>query len=126
MVGSAYWMSPEIVSREKYSTGVDVWAVGILAIEMAEHYPPYYEFSALKALYLIATQGIVGYPQKKEGMSEEFLDFMGKCLEPNPSKRWTCSQLLKHPLMEKTTSKDKLVDALRETMMQKSLEMNTL
>lgn len=31
--------------------------------------------------------------------SEEVVDFVGRCLDPEPSKRWTCAELLRHPFL---------------------------
>eukprot|EP00003_Mantamonas_plastica_P008261 TRINITY_DN1718_c0_g3_i2.p1 TRINITY_DN1718_c0_g3~~TRINITY_DN1718_c0_g3_i2.p1 ORF type:complete len:725 (-),score=254.97 TRINITY_DN1718_c0_g3_i2:83-2257(-) len=126
MVGSPYWMSPEVIAKKPYGKGIDIWAVGILAIEMAEENPPYYEFGPLKALYMIATHGVNSYFEDKNDYSVEFRDFLTQCLHPDPTERPSAEELLSHPLMEKTTSRKKLVQALDFVFVQKSLSMTGL
>ena len=41
-VGTVCWMAPELIKGERrYKTGVDIWRLGIFAMEMADGDPPY-------------------------------------------------------------------------------------
>jgi serine/threonine protein kinase len=70
-----------------------------MVMEMAEGEPPYMEFQPLRALFLITTKGIPGLKQP-EIWSDEFKDFVAKCLEKDVQTRPTSDQLLQAPNTE--------------------------
>jgi len=98
VVGTPYWMAPELIRGHDYGTKVDIWSLGIMLMEMVEGEPPYMEFPPLRALFLITTKGI---PPLKEPhkWSADLNDFFTKCLEKDVEKRPGADELLKHPFI---------------------------
>lgn len=72
-------MAPELIRGDGYTDKVDVWSLGITALEMANGEPPHYHKKPLKALLLITTSPspTVANPEK---WSDSFQDFLAHAL----------------------------------------------
>jgi len=99
VVGTPYWMAPELIDGYPYGKEVDIWSLGIMTMEMAEGLPPYYSHKAKKATYLISEQGAPPLKNSKQ-WSKEFQDFLAKTLTYNPKERATTKQLLLHDFLK--------------------------
>ncbi len=95
--GSPYWMSPQVALNSDYDYKTDIWSLGITCIEMIDGEPPN---SQLKPRCVIEKIG--RNPPLAEDLidsdfhTDEFIDFVKKCLEINPNKRPTAKELLEH------------------------------
>jgi len=99
VVGTPYWMAPELIRGHDYGTKVDIWSLGIMLMEMIEGEPPYLEYPPLRALFLITTKGIPPI-QKPDEFSPDLIDFYDKCLEKDVEKRPGADDLLEHPFLK--------------------------
>ncbi|KAL6077188.1 Serine/threonine-protein kinase pakA [Balamuthia mandrillaris] len=113
VVGTPYWMAPEVIQGEDYDSGVDIWSLGIMLMEMAEGEPPYMDYPPLKALFLITTQGIPELKQPHK-WSSDMKDFLQQCLVKDMAKRPTASALLKHPFVGRAGEADCILENMRK------------
>lgn len=123
VVGTPYWMSPEIINKIPYDEKVDIWSLGILVIEMVDGEPPYMELDPIRVLYHIAGKGRP-YP-KSPGLSPELLDFIDRCLEVEPNKRASAEELLRHEFLKKAESLlslRELIEVAQESIRQQEEE----
>ena len=99
VVGTPFWMAPELIHGKGYGMAVDVWSAGITALEMAEGEPPFYHDPPIKALLNIHT-GPAPELKMPSQWSNKFRSFLRLVLEKDVSKRATVKELLMHPFMQ--------------------------
>ena len=102
-VGTPYWMSPEVINRQKYNEKTDIWSVGIICYELVEGEPPYCEFKPNIVMKKIIENPIKGL-KNPEKYSNEFNDFVRLCLNVDFNKRPNIPQLLEHKFIKKSGS----------------------
>jgi len=55
-------MSPELVSQSRYNSKVDIWSLGITAIELAEKKPPLFDFVPMRVPFSFLSSMVVFIP----------------------------------------------------------------
>ncbi|KAJ5074863.1 sterile20-like kinase isoform b-related [Anaeramoeba ignava] len=119
VIGSPYWMAPEIIQEIGYDEKVDIWSLGITVIEMAEGKPPLLHIHPMRALFLISSQPP---PMLKnpENWSKNCIDFLTQCLQKDPTKRKSAVELLKHPFIINAKPTNVMIRELVELSIQVS------
>jgi serine/threonine protein kinase len=128
-IGTPHWMAPEVIQESRYDGKVDVWALGVSAIEMAEGLPPRSTVHPMRVLFMISIEP-APMLEDKEKWSLIFHDFIAKCLTKEPRLRPTAGEMLKHKFIEKcktgaSTMLPKL-DKARQIRASMSLETQSL
>ena len=53
VVGTPYWMAPEVIELSGATTSSDIWSLGCTVIELIEGKPPYHKLQPMQALFRI-------------------------------------------------------------------------
>eukprot|EP01102_Stenamoeba_stenopodia_P001465 TRINITY_DN1126_c0_g1_i1.p1 TRINITY_DN1126_c0_g1~~TRINITY_DN1126_c0_g1_i1.p1 ORF type:complete len:441 (+),score=119.64 TRINITY_DN1126_c0_g1_i1:444-1766(+) len=106
--GTPCFMAPEVLARREYDSKVDIWSLGITAIELAEGQPPWTGISPYRAMKVIPK----AEPPKlqKKTCCKDFQDFVNKCLTKDPEKRPSAVQLLEHTFLRKFVMDPSLIN----------------
>ncbi|KAF8194145.1 hypothetical protein BJ912DRAFT_1021429 [Pholiota molesta] len=96
VVGSPYWMAPEVIEQSGATTASDIWSVGCVVIELLEGHPPYHTLDPMPALFRIVQDDCPPIP---EGASPIVKDFLYHCFQKDCNLRISGRKLLKHPWM---------------------------
>lgn len=108
MMGTPYWMAPEVINEEKYDYKADVWSTGATAIELAIGAPPYIDFPPTRAMVEIATNGFAGAFPYEDEFSKEFVNFIQNCVIVDTTKRPAVKELLEHPFIKRADALDRM------------------
>jgi len=101
LIGTPYWMAPEVIQETKYDEKCDVWSLGITLIEMAEGVPPLDHIHPMRAIFQIPKREPPKF-QHPEKWSEGMIDFLAKCLVKDPTLRASSHDLIEHPFIKDT------------------------
>ncbi|KAI8336502.1 kinase-like domain-containing protein [Blakeslea trispora] len=111
IVGTPYWMAPEVIKGFNYNAKVDIWSLGVALIEMMQGNPPYVEHPPLKALFLIASNGLPPLEQPDQ-WSDKFKDFLKLCTTQNAQERPEAEALLKHPFLSSVGTAEDIIELI--------------
>jgi len=98
VVGSPYWMAPEVIRESHYDGRADVWSLGITCIEMAEGAPPHAALHPLRAIFVIPTKPAPTLADP-DNWSPEMLDFVRACCQKDASQRRDSASLSTLPFI---------------------------
>ncbi|EKG21879.1 hypothetical protein MPH_00799 [Macrophomina phaseolina MS6] len=106
VVGTPYWMAPEVIELSGATTASDIWSLGCTVIELLEGKPPYHKLQPMPALFRIVNDD---HPPLPEAASPAVRDFLMQCFQKDPNLRVSARKLLKHPWIVNARRADSVV-----------------
>lgn len=106
VVGTPYWMAPEVIELTGATTASDIWSLGCTVIELLEGKPPYHNMQPMPALFRIVNDD---HPPLPQGASPAVKDFLMQCFQKDPNLRVSARKLLRHPWIVNARKTDSVV-----------------
>jgi calcium-dependent protein kinase len=126
IVGSAYYVAPEVL-RRSYGKEIDVWSAGVILYILLSGVPPFWAETEKGIFDAILHEEIDFESQPWPSISESAKDLVRKMLARDPKKRLTSGQVLQHPwLREGGDASDKPIDSAVLSRMKQFRAMNKL
>ena len=97
MVGTPYYLSPEILENKPYDSKSDIWALGVLLYEMMTFKMPF-NANSLPMLSVKIMRG--NYIPPPTIYTKDLRELVAKCLTLDAKMRPTIDEILKTPLIQ--------------------------
>ncbi|CAN1226835.1 Calcium-dependent protein kinase 17 [Linum grandiflorum] len=96
IVGSAYYIAPEVLKR-KYGPEADIWSIGVMLYILLSGVPPFWAESE-HGIFNAILRGQVDFQTDPwPAISPQAKDLVRKMLNSDPKQRVSASQVLNHP-----------------------------
>ena len=94
VVGSPYWMAPEVVSMSGQCPTSDIWSFGATVVELVTGEPPYWGMPPVSAMFHVVQDAQTPLPA---GLSPLLADMLRQCFQKDPERRPSAAKLREHP-----------------------------
>ncbi|TPX71729.1 hypothetical protein SpCBS45565_g00895 [Spizellomyces sp. 'palustris'] len=101
--GTVGYTAPEILRDQRYSKGVDMWALGCVLYTLLSGFPPFFDDDPRGLTEKVANGQFAFLSPWWDDISAEAKDVICHLLEVDPIKRYTIDQFLSHPWMKGET-----------------------
>ncbi|KAL8045958.1 hypothetical protein ABFX02_08G148100 [Erythranthe guttata] len=124
IVGSAYYVAPEVL-RRSYGKEIDVWSAGVILYILLSGVPPFWAETEKGIFDAILKEEVDFDSQPWPSISNSAKDLVQKMLTKDPKRRITSAQVLEHPWVKGQAS-DKPIDSAVLSRMKQFRAMNKL
>ncbi|GAX77412.1 hypothetical protein CEUSTIGMA_g4858.t1 [Chlamydomonas eustigma] len=98
IVGSAYYVAPEVL-RRAYSKEADIWSCGVILYILLCGFPPFHGDNEKKIFEAVISKPLDFQSDPWPKISEPAKDCVRRMLQRDPKRRATASQILHHEWM---------------------------
>ncbi|BFG29560.1 calcium-dependent protein kinase 2 [Prunus yedoensis var. nudiflora] len=125
IVGSAYYVAPEVLKR-RYGKEIDIWSAGVILYILLSGVPPFWAETE-KGIFDAILEGEIDFASPPwPSISSSAKDLVRKMLTQDPKKRITSAQVLEHPWIKGGEASDKPIDSAVLSRMKQFRAMNKL
>ncbi|WVZ73205.1 hypothetical protein U9M48_021546 [Paspalum notatum var. saurae] len=97
LVGTPYYVAPEVVAGREYTEKVDVWSAGVVLYLMLSGTVPFYGATAAETFEAVLRGNLRFPPRAFSAVSPGAKDLLRRMLCRDPSRRFSADQVLRHP-----------------------------
>ena len=96
-LGTRGYLAPEMLKRQAYTKGVDMWALGVIAFILVCGCLPFDDDATKISDETIKFKFVLRFPGWAQNLSAPAKDLLGKLLNIDPMARISAAQALEHP-----------------------------
>ncbi|XP_008786134.1 calcium-dependent protein kinase 20-like [Phoenix dactylifera] len=122
IVGSPYYMAPEVLKRN-YGQEIDVWSAGVILYILLCGVPPFWAETEQGVAQAIIRSAVDFKREPWPRVSDNAKDLVKRMLVPDPKRRLTAQEVLDHPWLQnaKKAPNVNLGDTVRSRLQQFSV-----
>lgn len=111
VVGSPFWMAPEVILAKEYGTEIDLWSLGAVLWELVQGEPAYFDLNPREAVAQIARVGLppLSHPEQ---WSSDLQRLLTHLTQLDPHARPTAHSVLSHPFCTRSADYGTLIRLL--------------
>ncbi|KAI5595186.1 hypothetical protein BDE02_03G121200 [Populus trichocarpa] len=125
LVGSAYYVAPEVL-RRNYGAEVDIWSAGVILYILLSGVPPFWGDTE-QVIFDSILRGHIDFSSDPwPSISSSAKDLVKQMVRADPKERISAVEVLNHPWMREDGASDKPLDIAVLTRMKQFRAMNKL
>jgi len=106
MAGSFGYAAPEVMLKQGHGKAVDMWSLGVITYTLLCGYSPFRSENLTDLVEECRNGRIIFHERYWRDVSPDAKDFILKLLQPDPHRRATSGEALKHVWLEGETASD--------------------